>query len=94
MPLLKSGISLEGVQKVIRYHHAITEEERENLTTRDTWLLDIVSFANAVHNAAGTRSNRFLFRDYGSDLLASRRSQHHPAKENLRSGLYPSFGII
>jgi len=58
----------EGVQKVIRYHHAITEEEREALTTRDTWLLDIVSFANAVHNAAGARSNRSLFRDYGSDL--------------------------
>jgi len=58
----------EGIQKVIRYHHTISEEDREKLTTRDTWLLDIVSFSNAAHSTVGARSNRSLFREYGSDL--------------------------
>jgi len=58
----------ESFANVIRYHHEITEEQKEALTTRDTWLVEIISFANLMCQASGVRSRRSVYRKYLSDL--------------------------
>jgi HD-like signal output (HDOD) protein len=41
------GLS-ENIRSAVRYHHGITEKERERLTTREVQLVDVITFANLL----------------------------------------------
>lgn len=41
------GLS-ENIRAAIRYHHGITEQEKEKLTTRETQMVEVVTFANLL----------------------------------------------
>jgi HD-like signal output (HDOD) protein len=71
----------ECIQNVIRFHHQISEERKEQLTTREVWILDTVHFANLAHRAQGPRTSRSLYRDLGSDMP---RPPGEPTIEQLK----------
>lgn len=59
----------DSLRFVIKYHHEVTEEQLENITTREARLVQIVSFANLMNRIDPRgKSSRGVFRSFGSDL--------------------------
>lgn len=61
------GLS-ENIVACIRDHHELTEERREQLTTRQVWIVECVAFANLMSQGHSASSKRSYYRPYLSDL--------------------------
>lgn len=55
-------------QLVIRYHHEISEEEKESLTTQQTHLVEIVQFANQIAAPGTSGPSKSMYRPLSSEL--------------------------
>lgn len=58
----------DTIRTAVKYHHNISEQEKLGLTTHETYVVEIVSYANLMAKAHKSASKRSVYRPVLTDL--------------------------